>query len=98
MHTALAGLARHVMRPSKPFMLEPVSSTDTETDTAGVPRGACGKEARWPSVRRLPTTCEEVCWSGQQPKARQHGNMNAISAGTKQQTLFLSSMHGLAVA
>ena len=82
---------RHAARSSYVFLLEPFSSTDTVTVVPGISRGYCGEE-RWPSVRRLPTTC----WSGQHPNWRQHGNMIAISAGTKQHTLSLSSMHGLA--
>ena len=74
---------------SLPYRLcvELVSSIETETETAGRLRGCIVLD---PSDRREP-----LCWSGQQFNCRQHGNSNAIAAGTWQHTLDVSLIHGV---
>ena len=65
---------KHSIVESYVLLLELVSSMDTETETAGSPRGCI---AFVPRDRREPTI-----WSGQHDNCLQHGNSNAIAVGT----------------
>ena len=90
LHTRAVLVFRQAIRLWNFVLLALISSTETETETAGVSLGSTLADPR-ASLRLCP-----VLWSGQHFSCLQHGNIHAISKGTKQQTFEVSDMQGSA--